>query len=251
MKDDFGSNPVPPPDDWKSAAQMRNDGHGAFYTLEHRLKAIRGELIENAENRGLSETEAIAHVEEHHVRSHRPKRGSVAALYASPGTWELILQQKPPQATANWKSYVHLENEGYPGGGAVIRRLKQARDTLIRDLMAAGFNEDESRDLIETHLIGHRRFDNGKFDGVLSASTDAIGMLERDGILRKPARPGRDGDIPPSDPVAKLLLEATELLSQRGDNRKADRFLRLIAKEFRGTAEAQRAAESSNLHISK
>lgn len=249
--DEVSSCILHPGTGWRSVSQMRQEGKGAPDFLKNELEKLQETLVFEAIGSGLSDSDARAFVEENQVGIRKSAQGGPATLYASPEVWERLFDELPPPAPANWKSYCQLVKLGYRGGvGAIRNRLEFARSEFIENIAASGYDKAEATALVDAHLISRRRPSKGTGASAVYASTDAVAILERDGLLKKRKDHNNfNTQMLESDPLASRLLAVTRQLEQRGDGASARKFYQLIACEFPDTKEADQArmALSENL----
>lgn len=174
----------PPPKGWQSAQQLTESGFiGGWHTITRKITALRAALVDEARASGLSEEEAIVHVEAHFIVPKKPPRGPTS-VYISPSALLLLDLAHADRQTAKWKSADKLSEE-YRGTPLTLsRKLKECRTALIASMVADGLDEIIAKSVVERYFIKdkNKRFDNAP---VTYASPAAIELLEHEGLFTR------------------------------------------------------------------
>ena len=187
-----GKDVPPTPAGWRSASQLCREYIGGCAQIKQRMEEVRRNLIAVTCERGVSEEDAVAHVEQKFIGWRRPWRGA-ASWTASP---EAVLmlgliprEQAAAPRPAGWRSVTQLRLEYVGDFYTLRRRMEQLREQLVEERRAAGLSLEEAERVIEQDWIGRRKPAGGS--EAIAFSPEAVRAAEEAGILvRKIERVG-------------------------------------------------------------
>jgi hypothetical protein len=227
-----------PPDGWMSASKLADSefGRAAKVTnayLYRKMEDLHAAIIEDMKAAGYGQTEAVALVEDHLIGFKETPKSHGPRLYISPDAVDLL--DIPPLAPRRWSSPSMLEKGGGAERSTLLRRqMEELRVVLIEDMKVTGYSDTEATNLIDDHLIGHKRPSEGMGRAAIYASPEALRLLGKEGLPS-------DNNGVRSDKLAAAYLRLTEKLERNGDLESAIKFYKLIESEFIGTKESKNA----------
>jgi hypothetical protein len=174
---------------WQSGSKLAKYYVGHNPDIDRKLKALRETLIDDLTAAGFPKDDATVIVEHNLIGLRRLPRGQTAT-YGSPEAVAMLNLKKKdvsfiPPAPKEWQSGSQLR-QLYAGCNETLdRKLKALRETLIDDLTAAGFPEDDATAIVEHNLIGLKKPPRG-FAAVYGSPV-AIDLLQDERLIQKRA----------------------------------------------------------------